>query len=308
MKVVRSLLVPAALIAILGCSARSKTSSNLTPPKFATTSTITTGKDGDAVFPVVDNGRFYVDPEYRTADGQTIKLTIQEHIVTHVRTDRECCEARVTASGFINDKPAWTLAKADDEAEMDDPFYRTVRHGCCAASTRYSYFDPLTGRQAFIATEPIAHIEVVSYPPTDLDRFVVLNRISEPGDDEFALQIQYGPQSGPSQVVFLTHSGQDAAGSSVSLRFLSKVEVVQTSSGLPTMLTIFPPGYPDRRVASTQDISGFLVVLTVEGYPSIQIPVVKDRLDLEHTPLPKGFRISDTVPADDAAYFKDMMQ
>jgi hypothetical protein len=294
----------------LGCSSHKSRNGPATStlPKYETTSTITTGRDGDAVFPVVDNGRFYVVSDYGT-DQAARELTIQEHIVTDVRTDRECCEARITANGFINDKPVWTLTKKDDEAEMYGRFYRTVRHGCCGSATRDSYFDPLTGRLAFIATESLASIEVVSSSNAySLDRYVALNRISEPGDDQFVLQIQYGPQSGPSQVAFLTYPGQDAAPSSTKLQLLSHEKLAPGQPNPSDDLTLFPPDYPSQRAASTESISGFSISLTVSGFPPVQIPVVKDRVDFQHLSLPKGFRISDLVPAEDAEYLRQMIQ
>jgi hypothetical protein len=296
------------LLIPLGCSSHKNTSTSPSRPKHETSSTITIGHEDDAVFPVVDNGRFYVNREYQTDEGSK-NLTIQEHIITQVRTDRECCEAQVSASGIIDDKPVWTLTKKDDEAEMYDRFYRTVRHGCCGSATRYSYFDPLTGQQAFIATQDLASIDVVSSPNTySLDRYIALNRISEPGDDLFVLQIQYGPQSGPTQVVFLTYPGQDAAVSDTSMRLVRKAKLAPGQRDVPEYLDLFPPGYPARRTASVQDISGFSISLRVEGFPAINIPVANDHVDFEHTALPKGFRFSNTVPAEDAVYFSQMIQ
>ena len=294
----------------LGCSSHKSRNGPATStlPKYETTSTIATGRDGDAVFPVVDNGRFYVVSDYGT-DQEARELTIQEHIVTDVRTDRECCEARITANGFINDKPVWTLTKKDDEAEMYGRFYRTVRHGCCGSATRDSYFDPLTGRLAFIAPESLASIEVVSSSNAySLDRYVALNRISEPGDDQFVLQIQYGPQSGPSQVAFLTYPGQDAAVSTTSMRLLRKAKVAPGRSDVPDYLDLFPQGYPSQRTASAEDISGFSISLTVSGFPPIVIPVAQDHVDFKHAVFPKGFRFGDLVPAEDAAYLQQMIQ
>ena len=290
----------------LGCTSH-KRSSQTVAPKHQTSSNITIGRDGETSFPIVDNGRFYVVPEYQT-DGGAETLTIQEHLVTQVRSDRECCEAQVTANGFINDKPVWTLTKKNDEAGMYARFYRTVRHGCCGSATRYSYFDPLTGRQAFIATQDPASIDVVSSSNAySLSRYVVLNRVSEPGDDQFVLQIQYGPQSGPTQMVFLTYPGQDAAVSSTSMRLIRKEKLAPGQRDVAEYLELFPPGYPAQRNASAQDISGFTIRLTVEGFPAINIPVAKDHVDFEHATLPKGFRFAATVPAEDAEYFKQMM-
>lgn len=291
----------------LGCSAR-KSGSHAALPRYETTSSIIIGRDRAAVFPIVDNGRFYVDNEYQT-DGGPKNLIIEEHIITDVRSDRECCEAQVTAKGIVDDKPVWTLTKRDDEAEMYGRFYRTVRHGCCGSATRYSYFDPLTGRLALIATEPLASIEVVSSSNAySLDRYVALNRVSEPGDDQFVLQVQYGSQSGPSQVAFLTYPGRDAAPSSAIVKLFSREGVAPGQSNPSDDLTLFPPGYPSQGTASTKNISGFDIVITISGIPPVWISVSNDHVDFEHANFPRGFKISSAAPAKDAAYLKQMIQ
>ncbi len=299
----------AIFLTILGCN-RGEHKNPAPSPGHTTTSSVTVGREEDAQFPVVDNGRFYVVPDYRLDSDKAVNLTLEEHIVTQVRTDRECCSAEITVKGTINDKPTWTLHKKASEAAMFDRFYRTVTSGCCGSATRYAYFDPLTGNQSFLATEPIAYLSVVG--KYDLSRYLSLNRISEPGDDEFVLQIQYGPQSGPTQNKFLICAGQDIAMLSTSVKYLrnGKTEPSTSSSdqsgAFPREYMLFPPGYPSNTKATVNDISRFSFLLEVEGQPPINIPVAKDHLDFNSAALPQGCHLSETVPPDDASYFEDM--
>jgi hypothetical protein len=276
-------------------------------------STITTGHDGEATFPVVDNARFYVVPNYRLDDQKTVNLTLTEHIVTHVRTDRECCEAEITVSGSIDGRTAWTARKIASSAEMFDRFYRTVTPGCCAASTRYAYFDPLTGNQSFIATEPIASLSLVGLNNSlNYSRYLVLNRISEPGDEQLVLQIQYGPQSGPSQIAYLIHPGQDTAAVSTSVHYLRDGKLKDANSSdregtFPLNFTLFPPRYPANGNTSPDQITGFSFVLNLES-DIVKIPVIKDHLDFNHATLPRDFKISDKLPDDSAKYLQEMLK
>jgi hypothetical protein len=266
------------------------------------------GRDGRHLVSVVDNGRFYVLPEYTLDDQKTAKLTLEEHTVTQVRTDQECCSAEITARGSINDKPAWTLRKKASRAEIFGRFYRTVTPGCCGSATRYAYFDPITGNQSFIATEPIAALEVVG--TYRFSRYLALNTLSGPGDNQFAVQIQYGPQSGPTQVAYLTFAGEDIAAATIKVQYfrdgkLENSTVSDQEGTYPIDFTLFPPGYPSNRNVSADDISAFSFVLSVEGQPTIRIPVVKDHLDFSSAVLPKGFQISETVPAEFAKELQD---
>jgi hypothetical protein len=285
------------------------------PPAATQTaiSTITTGHDGESTFPVVDNARFYVVPDYQLNSEKNVTLTLTEHIVTQVRTDRECCFAEINLSGAIDGRTVWTTRKKAFEGEMFGRFYRAIKPGCCGSATHYSYFDPLTGNQAFIATEPIASVGVVG--DVDCDRYLALNRISEPGDDQFVLQIQYGPQSGPTQTIYLIHPGQDTAMSSTSVQYLQKGKLEDAyyrgQEGTYTRdFTLFPPGYPSNRNTSPDDITGFSFLLNVENssdensHESLKIPVIKDHLDFDHASLPKGFLLTNTLPADEAKYLE----
>jgi hypothetical protein len=301
----------AIFLAIVGCH-KGEPKNPAPTPGQTTTSTVTIGKDGDAQFPVVDNGRFYVVPDYHLDSDKAVNLTLEEHIVTQVRTDRECCSAEITAKGAINDKPTWTMRKKASEAGMFDRFYRTVTYGCCGSATRYAYFDPLTGNQSFIATEPIASLGVAN-GGYELSRYLALNRINEPGDDELVLQIQYGTQSAPSLVLFLVCPGQDIATLSTTVEYLrdGKREGSTTSGQdgiFPRDYTLFPPGYPSNPPATANDISGFSFLLKIEGQPPIKFPVVKDRLDFSQAALPKGCHISLPVPPHYSAYLRDMSE
>jgi hypothetical protein len=299
-------------LTILGCNKSKYTNKYTNPapaPNHTTTSTVTVGRDGDLQFPVVDNGRFYVVPEYRVDDQKTVTLALEEHTVTQIRTDQECCSAEIIVKGTINDKPTWTLRKKASDAEMFGRFYRTITQGCCGSATRYSYFDPLTGNRSYMATEPIASLNVVGR--YELSRYLVLNRISEHGDDKFVLQIQYGPQSGPTQIAFLSCPGQDIAPLRTTVEYLrnGKIEgsTMSGQSGIfPIDFTLFPPGYPSNTDAKSDDISAFSFVLKIEGQQPIRIPVVKDHLDFGSVVLPKDFHISEAVPTDYAAYLEEM--
>jgi hypothetical protein len=267
------------------------------------------GNEGAVHFPIVDNGRFYVAPQYRIENQNSVNLTVEEHIVTQVRSDQECCSAEITAKGSIDGKPKWTIQKKASHAEMFDRFYRTVTFGCCGATTRYAYFDPLTGNQSFIASEPIASLVLVgSY---GLSRYLALNRLSEPGDEQFVLEIQYGPQSGPSQTTYLVFPGEDEAHDQVTVEYLKDGKLERSTYSdqggtYPNDFTLAPPGYPSSTHTSPDDITGFFFVLNVANKPPIKIPVVKDHLDLANTTLPKGFQIIQTVPADLKQYLEDM--
>jgi hypothetical protein len=191
---------------------------------------------------------------------------------------------------------------------MFDRFYRTVTPGCCGSATRYAYFDPITGNQSFIATEPIAALEVVG--TYRFSRYLALNTLSGPGDNQFAVQIQYGPQSGPTQIAYLTFAGEDMAAASIKVQYfrdgkLENSTVSDQEGTFPRDFTLFPPGYPSNRNVSADDISAFSFVLSVEGLPTIKIPVVKDHLDFSGAILPKGFHISETAPADFAKELQD---
>jgi hypothetical protein len=295
-------------LTILGCN-KSEHKTPAPTSGHTSASTVTAGREGDAQFPVVDNGRFYVVPEYHIDQQKTVNLTLEEHIVTQVRTDQECCSAEITVKGTIDDKPTWTLKKKASRAEMFDRLYRTVTPGCCGSATHYTYFDPLTGNQSFIATEPIATLDVAGR--YDLSRYLALNRISEPGDDELLLQIQYGPQSGPTQIVFLVCPGQDIATLHTTMEYLrnGKIEastVSDQSGTFPRDYTLFPPGYPSNPPATANDISGFSFLLKVEGQPTTNIPVAKDHLDFSRAVLPKGCHLSQTVPTQYAAYLEEI--
>ena len=144
--------------------------------------------------------------------------------------------------------------------EMFGRFYRATKPGCCGSATHYSYFDPLTGNQSFIATEPLASLGVVG--DVGCDRYLALNRISEPGDEQFVLQIQYGPQSGPTQTTYLIRSGQETATSSTAVQYLRAGRLEDgsyrdQSGAYPREFTLFPPGYPSNKSTSPDDITGF---------------------------------------------------
>ncbi|RSL15229.1 hypothetical protein EDE15_0711 [Edaphobacter aggregans] len=298
------------LLSALGCNNRI-TSAHVLSSNHATTSTVSTGKEGDAVFPVVDNGKFYVLPDYHADDEKAVNLTLTEHIVTQVRTDQECCSSEITLTESINDKPTWILKKKATRADMFDRFYRTVSPGCCGSATRYAYFDLLTGNQSYIATEPIASLGLVG--SFTLSRYLALNRLSEPGDELFVLQIQYGPQSGPSQIAYLTRSGEDIAADSTTVQYFKdgKLEP-STISGqdgtFPIDFILFPPGYPSNTHVSKDDINGLSFVLNVEGSHLIKIPLIKDHLDFSHAVLPKGFQISEALPAGFEKYLQEIRQ
>lgn len=268
---------------------------------------MTTGKDGGTTFPVVDNGIFYVLRDYRIDNEKIVDLALEEHIVTEVRTDRECCSAQITVKGFIDGKPVWTARKKASRGEMFDRFYRTATPGCCGTATRYAYFDPLTGTQGFIATEPLVSLGMVG--TYALSRYLALNRLSEPGDEQFGIQIRYGPQSGPSQITYLTVDGQDSATYSVTVQYLKDGKLENSTLSYqggtyPRDFTRFPPNYPSNTEASADDLTGFSFVLNVEDRKPIKIPVVKDRLDLKSVSLPKGFRLSDTIPTGFAEWLE----
>jgi hypothetical protein len=308
----RKILPLLLLLPISGC----KQSQQITPlPTRNQTaiSTITTGHDGEATFPVVDNARFYVVPDYRLDDQKTVNLTLTEHIVTQVRTDQECCSAEITVSGSISGRTAWTVRKKAYSAEIFDRFYRTVTPGCCGSATRYAYFDPLTGNQSFIATEPIASLSLVGLNNSlNYSRYLVLNRISEPGDEQLVLQIQYGPQSGPSQIAYLLHPGEDTAMASASVQYLKDgklkgANIPDREDTFPLDFMLFPPGYPANGNTSPDQITGFSFVLNL-GSDVVKIPVIKDHLDFNHATLPKGFQVSEKLPPDSVKYLHEMLK
>lgn len=302
----RQVCLLAIFLTLVGCHPREQ---RLTKPisSLTTTSTVTVGREGEAQFPVVDNGRFYVISEYRLDDDKMLGVRLEEHTVTQVRTDRECCSAEITVKGSIDDQPRWTLKKKASYGEMFDRFYRTVTPGCCGTATRYSYFDPLTGHQSFVATEPIAALAVVgSY---ELSRYLALNRISEPGDDNFVLQIQYGSQSGPTQILFLSFPGEDIGNSSITLEYLQKGKreksILANQDGtFPREFALFPRDYPSNLRGTTNDITGFSFLLKIGTQPVINIPVVKDHLEFSSAVLPKNFHLSETIPPKYATYLK----
>jgi hypothetical protein len=280
-------------------------------------STITTNHEGDATFPVVDNARFYVVSDYQFTSEKNVTLILTEHIITQIRTDRECCSAEINLSGAIDGKTIWTTYKQPSSGEMFGRFYRAAKPGCCGSTTHYSYFDPLTGNQAFIATDPIAWLSLAGRTAAEsvnYNRYLALNRISEPGDDEFVLQIQYGPQSGPTQIEYIIHSGPDTAMSSTSVQYLEagKFEDAYYQDRehiYPREYTLFPPGYSSRASSSPDEITGFFFLLHVDGTEEpIKIPVIKDHLDFDHATLPKDFRLTNALPAGSAKYLEYLHQ
>jgi hypothetical protein len=306
-------ILPLLLLLPLSACKHTKQITQAPAPNQTAISTISIGHEGEATFPVVDNARFYIIPDYMGNDKKTVNLTLTEHIVTHVRTDRECCEAEISVSGSIDGRDVWTARKKASHAEMFDRFYRTITPGCCGSATRYAYFDPLTGNQSFIATEPIASLSLVGLNNSlSYSRYLVLNRISEPGDEQLVIQIQYGPQSGPSQVAYLIHPGQDTAVVSTSVHYfkdgkLTKANTLDQEGIFPSDFTLFPPGYPLNGNTSPDQITGFSFVLNLEN-DVVKIPVVKDGLDFNHATLPGGFQVSEKVPADSAKYLQEMLK
>ena len=302
----RSLCIFVAIGLMLPSSSKDPRSN--APAKYSTSSKIMPAKDGDTPFSVVDNGRFYVDPEYRIDSGKAVDLIIEEHILSEIRTDRECCSSKITVKGRIDGKVGWTATKEANRGEMFERFYRTVSAGCCGARTRYAYFDPLSGAEAFIATEPLASLAVVgSY---NLTRYLALNEASE-ADEPYVLQIQYGPQSGSLQTVYLTATASDITTFPITVRFLKdgKFEnsTITSQEGIyPREFTLFPHNYPTNRQTSIADITNISFVITVGNRGTVQIPVSSDRLNLKAATAPSGFHLTDTIPDGFAPRLKAM--
>lgn len=185
---------------LAGChqKAPQPSSSNL---EHSSISSIRRVTEGDNTYPVVENTRFYADPRYWIQKDKSVDLVVQETVETQFNPNAECCVSKLRATGFINQTQRWIIEQPAHEGSLEGRFYKTTIRGCCAATTRYQYYDPLTGHKVYSATQDVIQMGEAGFDPDST--YFVIDQLSEMGDNINVLKLQYGTQAGAIETKYL---------------------------------------------------------------------------------------------------------
>jgi hypothetical protein len=301
MRLTRTALMMCVLLEIAGCNPGVKNSSE-TPATDAAqqsgTSTFSYSMgEPDCGLNVQSVNTKFSLATVSARNAPTHQILLKEQFSQKGCTNSEGLKGSVEISGWLDQfeagrAPSWQAHAEGHEGEIDGPFYRATKHGCCGSTAASVYINLLSGKNVFESTLKLIRIEV---PNTDVSRYIGFLdtwSISTPeeskSDSSVIGALQYGSSEiAQDRVLIKTNTSNP-----FSIEDLAVATTKEPSKFSESLDLWSADGKED-----TSAITGFIIrakLIEVGGGDrqlTVTIPVVEDRLDLDHATVTKGVEL-----------------
>ena len=240
------------------------------------------------------NARFLFIPESGES-GTVLRETVSiaqcltaEGRDAHLVTEAWPVGAPVTA------RPRFVIRTPGElgEVSADGPWYRVLQGGCCGVADLWRYFSLQTGRELFAASVPPIVVKVAGGAQRVLsvhDSYSAAESAETSRDSTVVAVIQYSDGDGPTRrVVARTTAGGFWAATALFFR--------DAKTAGDSTLRWLTHAHGEQRPIEVSDVTVVVILESREGgdgHPlRIEIPIVKDRLAIEHARASPGVRLA----------------